>query len=462
MARPVSSSAMTPAERARAYRLRKSGECHENPVSVTPVTKTPFPPVTKAPSPSARPVLAAASREGVSVTRRDGTCQLHVPKWPKVANSLSVSPDFHSVPALADPFRDVFCDWLTIYQEHPEGGLPIINDGYAVSFEPDSIVRDVQPNFETGELREVLRFDATKAIYTTSKRLEQEGSFSTSVMVRCDGFRVEFSGNASRFGRPDNLFGLPVLECCEVASDIVEAIGLPRFSDVNKTTGYAKSDSSIKTNAVITRVDLTSNFATGGRTEAYLILDSYLGQGTKRGANPPKYYKNGISWNEGSRRHYEKLYYKAAELGKHVSDQVRDYCEENGILRFETSIKARELADRNLQRMVDWAKVTGGCRMENVIFGKFAEVLHRQEQTEALELADIPGKFQMVAQAYLDGRDPYNTISHSDRTRRRWRKELLAHGLDIALPRNVVAMERRIRVLDLMPLTRPDWYQVAA
>lgn len=463
MARPASASAMTQAERARAYRLRKSGECQENPVSLTIVTETPRTvtetPVTITPSLSASPRLAAVSREGVSVTRPGGTCQLHVPNTPKLSFTESIPDVFDG---LADPFRDVFCDWITVYQDFPNGGLPVLNGGYVVGFEPEAIVEALRVNQDTGEFDRALTFDATKATYTTHKKIKHEGSYETAVQVRCDGSRVEFSGNASRFGRPDNLFGLPVLECVERASDIIEAMGLPRFSDVDKTTGLAHSDSFTRHNAVITRVDLTSNFATGGKAEAHLILDSYLGQGTKRGANPPKYYKNGISWNEGSKRHYEKLYYKGAELGGHASEEVRNYCESHGVLRFEVSIKARELADKNLQRMMNWARVIGGNRMENVIFGKFAEVLHRQDGHECLDLDDIPGKVRLIAQAYLDGRDPYHSMSHSERTRQRWRKALLDHGLDIAIPRNVVQMERRVRVLDLMPLTRPAWYQVAA
>lgn len=371
---------------------------------------------------------------------------------------LDFVPFFSPFAKYVDPFRHVFCDWLTIYQEFPQGGLPLINGGFVVGFESHCITQKIDP--ETGVLG--LFFDATLAEFTTHKRIEHEGSYETSIQIRCDGFRLELSGNVSRFGRPDNLYGLSVLECVEKASDIAEALTGHRFTDMDRQTPYAHGGGHMKTNAVITRVDLTANFATGGRNEAFLILDSYLGQGTKRGGCPPKYYKNGISWNEGSKRHYEKLYYKAAELGLFVSDEVRNYCEENGILRFEVSLKSRELADRNLNRVVCWSKVEAGERMENVIFGKFAEVLHRQQACESLELSDIPGKFRMVAQAYLDGRDPYSTMVFAERTKRRWRAALLPYGLDIAIPLNVVKVQTRIRTLDLVPLSRPDWYKVAA
>jgi len=103
---------------------------------------------------------------------------------------------------------DVFCDWLTIYQDHLEGGLPVLNDGCVVRFEPEAFRQSIDE--ETGEIRPM--FDALKAEYTVMRKIEHVGSFDTKISIRCDGRRVELSGNVGRFGRPDNLFGLPVLE----------------------------------------------------------------------------------------------------------------------------------------------------------------------------------------------------------------------------------------------------------
>lgn len=350
---------------------------------------------------------------------------------------------------------DVFCDWLTIYQDHAEGELPIINDGFVVRFEPDCFKKSM--DFETGELRPM--FDATKAEYTVSRRMEHEGSYETKVSIRCDGRRVELSGNVGRFGRTDNLFGSKVLETIDRANQILAALGLPPFTCTDRNPMQARQDTFHKNNAVITRVDLTANFSAGSREAAFRVLNWMSGQGTARNSGKnPRNYGNGVTWNEGSKRHYEKLYFKADELGKHVSDEVRQYCEDNGLLRYEVSLKARELADRGLQSLVGWAHVTKeGTRMENVIYGKFAEVLTRNQVT-VTEIQDIPGKLGLIARSYLNGENPYESLNAPERTVRRWRSQLMAYGLDIAQPIDVTRLTTRIRVIDLQPVAAPHWY----
>lgn len=361
----------------------------------------------------------------------------------------------HTSPDLSCPIGfDVFCDWITIYQDFPDGGLPIINDGFVVRFEPDAFAKSV--DFETGELRPM--FDATKAEYTVSRRIEHEGSYETCVSVRCDGFRLELSGNVGRFGRPDNLFGLRVVETVEKANEITAALGLPPFTACDKATPLARTDTFRQQNCVITRVDLTANFATGSRESAFRVLHWMSGQGCARNAGKnPRNYGNGVTWNEGSKRHYEKLYFKADSLGHYVTPEVRDYCNHQGILRYEVSLKARELADRGLQSLVAWAQVMEGQRMENVIYGKFAEVLTRNQVT-VTEIQDIPGKLGLIARSYLNGENPYESLHAPERTVRRWRSQLLKYGVDIAQPIDVMRLTQRIRVIELQPLAAPSWY----
>lgn len=356
---------------------------------------------------------------------------------------------------------EVFCDWITIYQEHFGLELPVINDGCVVRFEADAVDRYIDP--ETGELRAI--FDANKAEYTVQRRMEHEGSFETKVSIRCDGRRVELSGNVSRFGRPDNLFGDRVLATIDKANEILASFGLPAFENCQhkQNAMHARDDNFMHLGAVITRVDLTANFSAGSRDAAFRVLHWMSGQGTARnsGKNPHN-YGNGITWNEGSKRHYEKLYFKADMLGKHVSEEVRQYCNDNGILRYEVSLKARELADRGLQSLTAWAQITkDGHTMENVIYGKFAEVLTRNQVT-VTEIQDIPGKLGLIARSYLNGENPYESQQSGLSTRRRWRSQLMAYGLDIAQPIDVTRLTTRIRVIDLQPVAAPDWYRTAA
>ena len=388
-----------------------------------------------------------------------------------LANPPKEKPVFSRPLDLSCPIGlDVFCDWLTIYQDHDLRDendepirLPVLNDGYVVRFEPDAFVSRGTMDAETGEIAFAPMFDAAKAEYTVSRRMEHEGSYDTKVSVRCDGRRVELSGNVGRFGRTDNLFGVKVLETVEIANTILAAVGLPPFTDFERSTWLSRSDTYQTRSAVITRVDLTANFAAGSRDAAFRVLHWMSGQGSARNSGKnPRNYGNGITWNEGSKRHYEKLYFKADELGKYVSDEVKQYCEENGILRYEVSLKARELADKGLQSLVGWAQVSKeGTRMENVIYGKFAEVLTRNQVT-VTEIQDIPGKLGLIARSYLNGENPYEAAHAGCSTRRRWRSQLMQYGLDIAQPIDVTRLTTRIRVIELHPVASPDWYQRTA
>lgn len=68
------------------------------------------------------------------------------------------------------------------------------------------------------------------------KGLQFEGSYDSRLMVRCDGRRVEVSGNPSRFGRRDNVFGLTsVDECIELYNGVLARLGLPTFDIDDRT-----------------------------------------------------------------------------------------------------------------------------------------------------------------------------------------------------------------------------------
>ena len=99
--------------------------------------------------------------------------------------------------------------------------------------------------------------------------------------------------------------------------------------------------------------------------------------------------------------------------------------------------------------------------MENVIYGRFAEVLTRNQVT-VTEIQDIRGKLGLVARSYLNGENPYESGHAGSSTRRRWRSQLMRYGLDIAQPIDVTRLTTRIRVIELQPLAAPDWYREAA
>lgn len=355
----------------------------------------------------------------------------------------------------------VFCDWLTIYQDHPEGGLPVLNDGRVIRVTtremPDQVVSSI-----TGEL--LMALVPTDVEYMTTARMEHVGSFDTGLQIRCDGYRVELSGNVSRWGRPDNLFGLSVIECVMKANEILATFGIQEaFRTCEATEFYARSESTLRTNAQITRVDLTSNYSTGGPSQARRFIAAMAGQAPGRlGKNAsPKAYSNGVTWNEGSRRWYEKVYYKPDDMGKHATPEVREFAEMHGIVRHEVSLKSNELRDRGLNDVVAWARTQEGQRMENVIYGKFAEKFHRNT-VQRVDFSDIPGQIGRIARDYVNGHDVWNDAAVTKRTRQRYRAALLPYGIDIATRPNVQTLAPRVQVIELQPLAMPSWYSAEA
>lgn len=352
-----------------------------------------------------------------------------------------------------------FCDWLSMYCIHPQGGLPIINDGNAIrvkSQRPDRWLDAETGKWAMGVPVEDVEFCAPRSH-------QHVASFDSSIMIRCDGYRIEIDGNISRLGRPDNLFGLSVLDCFTKANELLRGMyGIPEaFKCCEETEQYATSGTFIQTNAVITRVDVTMNYAAGSAVKARRVINAMCGQSVQRtGKNSaPKSYGNGVTWNEGSKRWYAKLYIKADSLGEHVTPEVAQYCADNGIVRHEVSLKARELADRGLQSLLGWARRKEGIPMENVIYADFGEIFHRNTVSHT-DFSDMPRSIAKLARDYYNGADLWHDDTYTKRTRQLWRKKLLPYGLDIATPPNALRFATRVQVVDLQPLAAPAWYSI--
>ncbi len=195
----------------------------------------------------------------------------------------------------------MFFDWLSCYQDY-DFDLPIIaKDGY------------VRFDFETGELGTIKQ-----------SKLSHEGSYSTAIQVRVSGRRVYMSGNPSRFGRLDNLFGFPALEqCISVYNGILRDLGLPEFTkcvlqgfiNKKKPSGAIKLVP-IVNGLVITELHCTTNLAVGrGHVGTYLKALSML----PYRYSEPRLHTNGktVDWlskQGNSRELYPKVYDKAHEF----------------------------------------------------------------------------------------------------------------------------------------------------
>lgn len=333
-------------------------------------------------------------------------------------------------PLDSEPF---FVDWLTLRQSYPEQ-LPIINAGVVCGIDTH------------GEIE-----------WQTMRATVLQGSFDTSVHVRCDGHTVLFSGNVSRFGRTNNLFGFSLAQCIRRVNNLLCRVGLPPFTagakfyrNVNTENGTLLK--AAWTGCQITRIDMTANFETGSLSNARAYLE-WLStqQGNARlkvGITPDG---ETVHWGQGSRRLYTKIYLKSAELLKHNGpEQLAKHCEDVGLVRFEITVKATQLHAMGCNYL-------GGLDMAQLelLFEERKAVLTRAEHTTD-DLEDLPKRLRCTARDWLAGDDIAKRMANS--TFRAHRKDLLSYGIDIAVRRNVIAFKPRVRVIEVRPATVPQWY----
>lgn len=327
-----------------------------------------------------------------------------------------------------------FVDWLSLKQAHAVP-LPVVSSGVVWAAD------------EHGQLK-----------WKTIKALKHEGSFETSVQVRCDGSTVHFSGNVSRFCRADNLFGYSLTRCIDIVNEILAFFSLPPFTLGRKYYRTVKTAGSARlapawTGASITRIDLTANFETGSLSNARAYLEWLAAQ---QGSARVKVGTHGdgetVDWGQGSRAVYAKCYLKSEELRRHGSEnyQLIDHCEAVGLVRFEVTVKATWLHNAGCNYL-------GGLDMAQLemLFEDRKKVLTRAEHTHD-ELETLPRPIRCTARDYLAGDDI--TRNNSERTLRRHRAALLPYGIDIAVKRNVINFKPRIRVIEVRPASVPSWY----
>lgn len=330
----------------------------------------------------------------------------------------------------------VFCDWLSIYQVH-FAGVALVNDGHVFSVDQEGVIQ-----------------------WDVPSKLVHRGSHDTSIRIRSDGFKVSLEGNIGRFNRPDNLFGYSVAECVQLANKLLAEFGLPPFFDAAPMPMIRKGgeDGGYQAvGAVITRVDLTRNWATGspGNCEQFI---RYL-QGFKSGRQEPTPYKTtGVAWGVGSKYWYAKVYDKAGEYKRQLGKKAKgfdatlfDYMYNAGIARHEIELKSRYLRDHNLWRISQW-----GEGMEERVYALFNDVIEGQAHVDSF--LEIPGRAGELAVAWRDGADLKKRLAQN--TYYRYRRELLKYGIDIAVPSNVTRLRARVEVISLTPAVIPDWYHL--
>jgi len=319
----------------------------------------------------------------------------------------------------------VFVDWVTVTQRHKGGGLPILVDGVCVWHDRNGLVRS----------------ERTSATSVT-------GSHDTAIRVGCDGGRVYLSGNVGRFSREDNLFNFGWAGTWARCNRVLLGVGLPPFSS---SPGFSDEDKQF--GARVSRLDITANFATGNEGQARAVIRWLSGQAiarVKRGQAGDE-----SMWWSNTRKMF-KAYLKGVELMKHGMSEdevVVAWCKRLGIVRVEVELKRRLLRELGLQQAED---ITDEKLMR--VFEEHTEILRRVDRSDEPDiLAHLPARSRVYAAAWLKGQDL--TLMCHRATLFRHAKVLREYGIDILTPRNVIDFPIKVRVVDLQPVSAPDWYR---
>lgn len=282
-----------------------------------------------------------------------------------------------------------FFDWLTAYQDF-EQRLPVLGD----------------------QLHVVVDALTGAVLHESSPSFRHEGSFSTSIQIRVTPFRITVSGNPSRLDRIDNLFGFTSLDdCFRVYNRVLLSLGLPPFTKCTRTFFRQGEDGKkvqlLSDGAVIREVHCTTNRAVGEGC----VVDYLKALSTQHFRNSlPHLHSNGRTVDWRSKKGHARLLYtcvydKAFEMLLHHQDkilrefgrdseefryfrQVVEFCESQGIARFENKIKS-ELLRR------------GGC----CFWGLFDESLFAQWQEQLLAIDErlqvVDMKYETIAEKLL-------------------------------------------------------------
>ncbi|EAA7364338.1 Replication-associated protein G2P [Salmonella enterica] len=238
----------------------------------------------------------------------------------------------------------MFFDWLTIEQDFGYQ-LPILSD---VAYQ--------RVHLESGE-----------ASALSQPTFQHKGSFCDVISISIRGSLLKVSGNPSRWGRLDNLFGLKSVDACvSVYNEILSSLGLPVFTKCTRLMPRQGKEneavSLVADGACIRELHITSNRSVGkGNEDAYISGLSTLPYRN----SVPRLHSNGKSVDWLSKKGnasliYPTVYNKAHELVLHSLQKIKskfgdnskeynylikiiEYCSDNGIVRFEQKLKSRFL-----------------------------------------------------------------------------------------------------------------------
>lgn len=346
----------------------------------------------------------------------------------------------------------VMVDWIgmVVPFDHSPKNLAAFFDGEVASYTP----------IPGGGIKEDWR---------VQKRIQVEGSYSSKVTVKIthgsggQGSALApgqpglyLSGNPAKFFQGHNIFGSSDLHGLSV--EMLERVCHSRGA----TPAPADLEAIYDGRFNVHRSDCTASHVL--RDEAQVLaalhaLDSsghmaFRGRGTSYGTS--------IIFGDKSRRSSLQFYAKGLELlvkGHRISVQVAEHALKAyamKLLRSEARCLTPFLKEHGLHLAKNWGDNSAADMHRHHI-----ERLSISEATmiEASTLEGLSGRLQLAYDAWKQGKDLRAVLPHN--TFYRYRRELLKHGIDIAVKQEARHIEARSMPLRLVvtatPAPIPDW-----
>jgi II/X family phage/plasmid replication protein len=293
------------------------------------------------------------------------------------------------------------------------------------------------------------------------KRRAIEGSYSARIQVQSTtdeaGRRaIWVSGNPSKWFQGHNVFG----------SDDLQGLALEMLSRVcseRSVTPTAAERAAWAAGEIrLSRVDVTESFDLRSLARVRSALRSLDSSANLKHRGRGHFFGDSLTFGKGSRRWSLTFYAKASEIEAHgglplhvAESSVPAFAA--GLLRAEVRLLGLELKRLGLEYVSAWSDTTAA-----EVHGRTLSGLQISEASmiEADVLEGLPGRLQVVYQSWRDGHDLRAMLPR--KTFYRYRLQLLAHGVDIAVKQdragpdlsNVVPL--RV-VLNAYPVRVPDW-----
>ena len=252
--------------------------------------------------------------------------------------------------------------------------------------------------------------------WTSTARMALAGSYDASVYARSlDSRTVELSGNPTKYFQGHNLWG----------SNDAFGLGTALAHDLQQPLRIH-----VQQIEQVSRVDIAGLLDLGTPARVQEVVRALGQAGTMRNRGRGNNADEGtVYWGKRSRRWALKIYDKRRELlsTKAAFDLPTTTAIASGKLRVELVLRGMELKEMGLKTLAQWSTVE-----PMRLLAEFLSTLELPDQAPRLDVAALPRHLRLPFMQWAQGDDLRELYPRP--TFYRHRKQLLAFGVDVAVP----------------------------